>query len=106
MSVLDDYENADRAFKTKAVLSQDKAALLTHLHGLSNQNNTNTGTQHRDMIRGFTINNILLQRHIDSLQAHISNLDAKNSKLQIWVMWLAIASLVATTVQTAIAVFT
>lgn len=100
MGSLEDYEAADKAFRTKAILSQDSEVLLAHLNGLSNQNNTNTGTQHRDIIRGITINNILLQRHINSLQSHITSLDAKNSKLQWWVMALAIAALVGTVVQT------
>lgn len=103
MGVLDNYEAAHTAFLTKAVLTQDNEILLEHLHGLSNQNNINTGTQHRDVIRALTINHILLQRHINSLQSHITALDAKNSKLQWWVMALAVAALVSAIVQTAIA---
>ena len=104
MSVLDNYETAHTAFLTKAVLTQDNETLLEHLHGLSNQNNINTGTQHRDIIRGITINNILLQRHINSLQSHITALDAKNSRLQWWVMALAVAALASAIVQTTIAI--
>ena len=104
MGVLDNYEAAHTAFLTKAVLTQDNETLLEHLHGLSNQNNINTGTQHRDVIRGITINNILLQRHINSLQSHITALDAKNSKLQWWVMALAVAALASAIVQTTIAI--
>ena len=104
MSVIDDYETADRAFLTKAVLTQDNETLLEHLHGLSNKNNINTGTQHRDVIRSITINNILLQRHINSLQSHITALDAKNSKLQWLVMALAVAALASAIVQTTIAI--
>lgn len=104
MSVLDNYETAHAAFLTKAVLTQDNETLLEHLHGLSNQNNINVGTQHRDVIRSITINNILLQRHINSLQSHITALDAKNSKLQWWVMTLAVAALASAIVQTTIAI--
>lgn len=100
MGILDNYEAADQAFRTKAVLTQDNATLLEHLHGLSNQNNINQGTQHRDIIRGLTINNILLQRHINSLQEHITALDSKNSKLQWWVVALAVAALIGTVAQT------
>lgn len=88
MSVLDNYESADQAFRTKAVLSQDNETLLTHLHGLSNQNNTNTGTQHRDIIRGITLNHILLQRHIDRL-------DKQNTKTQRLVIALTVAALLS-----------
>lgn len=92
MGILDSYETADQAFRTKAVLTQDNAILLEHLHGLSNQNNINTGTQHRDIIRGLTINNILLQRHIDSL-------NKQNTKTQRLVIALTIASLIGTAAQ-------
>jgi hypothetical protein len=86
MNILDNYETADKAFRTKAVLSQDNETLLEHLHGLSNQNNTNTGTQHRDIIRGITINNILMQRHIDEL-------NKQNARTQRLVIALTVAAL-------------
>ena len=86
MSVLDSYETADKAFRSGAVLSQNNETLLAHLHGLSNQNNTNTGTQHRDIIRGITINNILMQRHIDAL-------NKQNTRTQKLVIVLTVAAL-------------
>jgi hypothetical protein len=85
MSILEKYEAADKAFRTDSILDEDNTTLLRHLSGLSNQNNTNTGTQHRDLIRGITINHVLLQRHIDTLQKHITGLDRKNARLQRWV---------------------
>lgn len=100
MTILDNYEAADAAFRTGRVLTESNETLLAHLHGLSNQNNINTGTQHRDIIRGLTINNILLQRHVESLQGHITELDAKNSRLQWWVVALAVAALIGTVSQT------
>lgn len=100
MTILDNYETADAAFRTGSVLTESNETLLAHLHGLSNQNNINTGTQHRDIIRGLTINNILLQRHVEALQGHITELDAKNSRLQKWVVALAVAALIGTVAQT------
>lgn len=104
MTILDNYETADAAFRTGRVLTESNETLLAHLHGLSNQNNINTGTQHRDIIRGLTINNILLQRHVESLQGHITALDGKNSRLQWSVVALTIASLIAAVVQTTVAI--
>lgn len=86
MSFLDNYEAADEAFRTKEVLTQDNETLLSHLHGLSNQNNINPGTQHRDIIRGITINNILMQRHIDTL-------NKQNASTQRLVIILTVAAL-------------
>ena len=97
MGILDNYEAAHEAFKTGAVLTQSNETLLTHLHGLSNQNNSNSGTQHRDIIRGITINHILLQRHIDGL-------NKQNSKIQRWVIALAVAALIAAAAQTTVAI--
>lgn len=92
MSILDNYEAADAAFKSSRVLTQSNDVLLEHLHGLSNQNNTNSGTQHRDMIRGFTINQILLQRHLQTL-------NKSNSRLQLAVLWLTLLSTVSSVIQ-------
>ena len=92
MGILDNYETADQAFRTKAVLTQDNETLLSHLHGLANQNNTNSGTQHRDIIRGLTINSILMQRHIDAL-------NKQNAKTEKWVIALAVAALISSVVQ-------
>lgn len=93
MAVLENYEAADTAFRTKSVLSEDSEVLLEYLHGLSNQNNINSGTQHRDVIRSITINNVLLQRHINVLQDHITHLNKQNSKTQVLVVALTVAAL-------------
>ncbi len=93
MDTLDKYEEAQTAFRTGSVLTDSNERLLLYLSGLSNQNNINEGTQHRDIIRGLTINNILLQRHIEKLQSHITELDKKNSTTQLLVVILTIASL-------------
>ena len=79
VDALDKYEEAHSAFRTGSVLTDSNERLLLYLSGLSNQNNINPGTQHRDIIRGLTINNILLQRHIDKLQEHITDLEKEFS---------------------------
>ena len=104
MGILDNYEAADRDFLTGAVLSQKNEELLAHLHGLSNLTNINTGTQHRDIIRGITINHILLQRHIDVLQQNITALNKQNEKTQRLVITLAIAAVIVGAVQTGVAI--
>lgn len=80
------------AFHTGAVFTESRAKLLEHLSGLSNQNNTNTGTQHRDIIRGITINHLLLQQYINTLER-------KSKNTQMWFIVLAVLSLVGTVVQ-------
>lgn len=100
MDALDKYEEAHTAFRTGSVLTDSNERLLLYLSGLSNQNNINQGTQHRDIIRGFTINIILLQRHIDKLQEHITDLDKKNSVTTMAVVALTVASLIGTGFQT------
>ena len=98
-SILDKYEEADAAFRRGDVESQSDQQLLSYLSGLSNQNDTNTGTQHRDIIRGLTINNILLKRHLDGLQRHIGILNTQNARTQVLVVALTIASLIGSGVQ-------
>jgi hypothetical protein len=92
MGVLENYDGAHAAFISGAVLTDSNEKLITHLHGLTNQNNTNTGTQHRDIIRGLTINHILLQRHIDGL-------NRLNNRTQNFVIALTLASLFGTGAQ-------
>lgn len=92
MSILERYEKAHDAFSTGSVLTDSNEKLVEYLSGLSNQNNVNTGTQHRDIIRGITINHILLQRHIDAL-------NKQNAKTQMLVIVLAIAALLSSVVQ-------
>jgi hypothetical protein len=107
----DRYEEADRAFRVGEVLTDDKQKLIEHLHGLSNTTNINNGTQHRDIIRSLTINHILLHRHIETLQDqvnklhdHITTLNTGNTKIQKWVIALAVAALISTVIQTAVAI--
>ena len=98
-SILERYEDAHAVFMRDEIDSQTNEQLLTHLSGLANQNNINTGTQHRDIIRGLTINNTLLKRHLDRLQEHISSLNRQNSRTQLLAVGLTIASLLGTAVQ-------
>ena len=109
--ILDRYEEADRAFRVGEVLTDDKEKLLEHLSGLSNLTNINTGTQHRDIIRSITINHILLNRHIKTLQGqvdelhnHITTLNTGNTKIQKWVIALAVAALVGAVIQTIVTI--
>ena len=86
------YQSVDNAFRTGVVWTDDKERLLEHLSGLSNQAHLNTNMQHRDIIRGITINHLLLQKYIDSLER-------KSTNTQIWFIVLAVLSLVGTVVQ-------
>jgi hypothetical protein len=97
--ILERYEEAHAAFLRGSVQDASDEQLLLYLSGLANQNNTNTGTQHRDVIRGLTINNILLKRHLDRLQQHITSLSQQNARTQLLVIALTIASLIGTTAQ-------
>ncbi len=97
--ILERYEDAHAAFMRGDIENQSDEQLLIHLSGLANQNNINTGTQHRDVIRGLTVNNILLKRHLDRLQGHITALNGQNSRTQRFVIALTIASLLGSGVQ-------
>ncbi len=52
-----------------------------------------------NVVIGNMINGILLQRHINSLQDHITLLDKKNSKLQMIVVVLTIAAVIGAGLQ-------
>jgi len=89
---INEWEAAGKAFESGTLWDCDDAALQAHLLALSNQSILNPSIQHRDVVRGITINHMLLQRHINRL-------DRQNTRTQRWVMALAAASLLGTSAQ-------
>jgi hypothetical protein len=86
------YENMDSAFQKGIFINADDETLLKYLTSLSNQNIVNSQLHHRDIIRGLTINHLILQRHIDKL-------NKQNAKTELWVIALAVAALISSIVQ-------
>lgn len=84
----DQFDAAGKAFDENTLSSCDNDTLQKHLIALANEPVPNDSIQHRNIIRGITINHILLQRHIDIL-------NKQNSKIQKWVIALAVAALIA-----------
>jgi len=81
----DNYQPVEDAFSNGQVESQDSDTLKKYLLALSNQPIHNELVRHRDIIRGLTINHLLLQRHIETL-------NQQNSKTQRWFMVFAVIS--------------
>jgi hypothetical protein len=79
----DNYQPVEDAFSNGQVESQDSETLKKYLLALSNQPIHNELVRHRDIIRGLTINHLLLQRHIETL-------NQQNSKTQRWFMVFAV----------------
>ena len=86
------HQAVSDAFASGTIVSTDTKSLHAHLLALSNQDVANNTIQHREIIRGMTINNLLLQRHIDRI-------DTQNTRTQWLVIILAVASLIGTGVQ-------
>lgn len=84
----DNYQLVEDAFSNGQVESQDSDTLKKYLLALSNQPIHNELVRHRDIIRGITINHLLLQRHIETL-------NQQNSKTQRWFMVFAVISAIA-----------
>lgn len=89
---IEQWEAASKAFESGTIEQCSNAELRAHLLALSNQSIHNASIQHRDVIRGITLNHLILQHHIDRL-------DCQNTKTQRWFMALAVASLIGTAVQ-------
>lgn len=90
-----DYAGIDaaaKAFDDNSLQSCDNETLQKHLIALANELVPNVNVQQRNIIRGITINHILLQRHIDSLEK-------RSAKIQCWVIALAVASLISSVLQ-------
>lgn len=83
------FDATEKAFVENTISDCDDKELQKHLLLLSIEPVPNTSVQHRNIIRGITINQILLQRHIDRL-------NKQNSKTQWLVVALTVASLIGT----------
>lgn len=79
------YQPVEDAFRDGKINEQGYENLSSFLIALSNEVIPNENVRHRDIIRGLTINHILLQCHIDSL-------NKQNSKTQRWFMVFAVIS--------------
>lgn len=90
---IENYQPVEDAFRKGTIDEHDSATLGKFLIALSNQPLENDHVKHRDIIRGITINHILLKRHIDAL-------DKKNDLTQKLVIALTVASLIGTGAQT------
>jgi hypothetical protein len=86
----------DKAFENRTVLVDPDETLLNYLQTLGTGYVQNPMVQHREIIRAITINHILLQRFVDRL-------DAKNSKLSKYVIYLTVVATLAAVAQIAIA---
>ena len=83
------FDATEKAFVENTISDCNDEELQKHLLLLSIEPVPNTSVQHRNIIRGITINHILLQRHIDRL-------NNQNSKTQWLVVALTVASLIGT----------
>jgi hypothetical protein len=87
-----ELDNLSVAFKNSTITSCDENDLLAYLMLLASNRQENESLRHRDVIRALVINHISLQRHI-------ADLNTRNSKIQKWVIALAVAALITSTVQ-------
>ncbi|MEW6353422.1 MAG: hypothetical protein AB1469_03860 [Pseudomonadota bacterium] len=80
-----EYQPVENAFREGTITSASDEDLSKHLLALANKPIDNDRIKHRDIIRGITINHMLLQHHIDRL-------NSQNSKTQRWFMVFAVIS--------------
>ena len=76
-----------RAFEEGSIFQADENTLLRYLQSLCSQDVPNHTVRHRELLRGFTINYIQLERLIRLLEA-------RNNTTQRWFMVLALGSIV------------
>ena len=81
------FDAAGKAFDENALSDCDDKTLQEHLIAFAKEDVPNPALQHRNIIRGITINHLLLQRHIDRL-------NKQNSITQRLVIALTVAALI------------
>ena len=87
----------DEAFRTGLITKESNEQLQKRLMDLCTGQIPNESVRHREIIRGITINHILLQRHIDKL-------NQRNTVLQWVIIVLAIVTIFTGSIQTYIAI--
>lgn len=80
------FDAAAKAFDENALSACDDKTLQEHLIAFAKEDVPNQALQHRNIIRGITINHLLLQRHIERL-------NKQNSITQRLVIALTVAAL-------------
>lgn len=81
------FDAAGKAFDENALSDCDDKTLQEYLIAFAKEDVPNPALQHRNIIRGITINHLLLQRHIDRL-------NKKNSITQQLVIVLTVSALI------------
>ena len=87
-----EYQEALKAFDTGGVVDASRTDLQRYLVAIARNATGDDAVQARDTIQALTLNHLVLQRHIDSLER-------KNTVTQRLVIGLTIASLAGTVVQ-------
>lgn len=91
------HSSLDTAFENDSVINATDDELQSWLQNLSTGNTVNDTIRYREIIRGITINSIIMKRHIDRLN--------KRSETTQWiVIFLAASSLIASAVNIYISV--
>jgi hypothetical protein len=90
-----EYIEAEAVFESGDISSRSDADLRRYLIAICRNETGNDSVFARDIMRVGTLNQLLLTRHIE-------NLDAASARMQKWFMFLAILSLVAAGLQVAV----
>jgi hypothetical protein len=91
MAIQHSYHDVNQAFIDGSIFEKTDEELRSFLNVLALEPILNQNIQHREIIRAQTINDMLMQRHIERL-------DKQSAKTQVWFMVLAVLSLIATIV--------
>lgn len=88
MKQIASFQEVNTAFVNRSFATKTDAELKSYLTVLAREPSYNQNLQHLAIIRAQSINDLLLQRHIEKL-------DKQSAKTQRWFMVLAVASLFA-----------
>jgi hypothetical protein len=91
MKQIASFQEVNTAFVNGSFATKTDAELISYLAVLAREPSYNQNLQHLAIIRAQTINDLLMQRHIEKL-------DKQSAKTQRWFMVLAVASLFASLV--------
>lgn len=83
---------ADGVFADGEIETLDRKTVGVHLIAIANNVTGDDAVQSRDMIQAITLNHLVLQRFVNELEQ-------RTARMQNFVLWLTIASVIGTFVQ-------
>jgi hypothetical protein len=99
-----DAGEVDKKFRDWTVAKSNDEELLEMLRHLCSEGVPNENVRHRELLRGITINHILMANTIRDLKTTMHNLNASNERTQRFLLVLTVVAVIVGAIQAVAAI--